>query len=336
MIVDRYYYNHLNSVEKELYAEIYKGVVNLADQIRLPFMSIEPDAMHRVFHAITHDNPHLYYFNQSKIEFGMTPVGAICMPQYLVKKENIQAYNGRIEKKVTEIVEELTLNNCDALEKVRRLHDYFARNVSYDHEALNTNKINRLIASHSIIGVFSKQKAVCEGIAKAFKLILNTLDIPCIVVSGDATRDGQRFGHSWNIVKVNGQAYHLDMTWDLANSCHDEVNYDYFNLPDEAIVKDHFDYGTVPKCDSWKDNYFYSNNLIYNSYDELKADLVKKLDSGNYVFRFRMSNNCNMEDILTSSRDFILSEASKRSIRAKIVGNFNDSQNIGFIKMLLL
>lgn len=40
-----------------------------------------------------------------------------------------------------------------------------------------------------IVGVLFYKTAVCEGIAKTFKFLLNALDIKCIVVKGKATDD---------------------------------------------------------------------------------------------------------------------------------------------------
>lgn len=43
--------------------------------------------------------------------------------------------------------------------------------------------------SNTILGVLFYKTAVCEGIAKTLKFLLNALDIKCIVVKGKATDD---------------------------------------------------------------------------------------------------------------------------------------------------
>ena len=57
--------------------------------------------------------------------------------------------------------------------------------------------------------------------------------------------------HGWNIVKVNGKPYHIDFTWDVANLKNGIINYDYYNLPEEAILLDHSGFTGVPKCTSF-------------------------------------------------------------------------------------
>lgn len=48
-------------------------------------------------------------------------------------------------------------------------------------------------------------------------------------------------GHAWNLVRLNGRWYHLDVTWD--DPIPDQagrLRYDYYLLPDKLIKKDHF------------------------------------------------------------------------------------------------
>lgn len=39
----------------------------------------------------------------------------------------------------------------------------------------------RLVAAHSIIGVFARKRGVCEGIAKATKLLFNAVDMDALL-----------------------------------------------------------------------------------------------------------------------------------------------------------
>ena len=263
MIGDRYYYNRLSDSEKNIYVALYKGIISLEKEIQ--FSKILPkEEIRNVFLAISKDNPHLYYFNQTHMDIHTTPYGSVLLPQYFCDRNQIEIYNKRIELCVTEIVSSLDLLNCTEFEKVKRLHDYFCLKVVYDHEALNTSKVNRLVAAHSIIGVFAKQRAVCEGIAKAFKFILNAVNVACIIVDGkaDLYKDG---GHSWNIVNIEGKPYQMDVTWDVANTKNNFINYDYFCLTDNEIAKDHFDFMCVPKCVCDKKSYFNVINTYFKT-----------------------------------------------------------------------
>ena len=52
------------------------------------------------------------------------------------------------------------------------------------------------------------------GISKAFKLLLNEVNIPCEVVVGYHQGDY----HAWNLVKLGTEWYYADATSDLGQS----------------------------------------------------------------------------------------------------------------------
>ena len=97
-------------------------------------------------------------------------------------------------------------------EKVAAAYAYLCENVIYDTTADNC---------FTAYGALVEGKAVCQGYALALMRLLEELGIPVDVVLG--TSGG--VNHMWNIARVNGQWYLLDVTWD---SDSDEVCYDYF------------------------------------------------------------------------------------------------------------
>lgn len=118
------------------------------------------------------------------------------------------------------------------------------------------DKISRVIASHNILGVFAYHKAQCEGIAKALKVLLNAVDVKCIVVTGNSVKSGQSVPHAWNIVNIGEEPYQLDVTWDIGamgQSKH-HIAHDYFNLTDELMNQDHKADSSLPECKSKKAN----------------------------------------------------------------------------------
>ena len=54
-------------------------------------------------------------------------------------------------------------------------------------------------------GALVKHKSVCEGYARAFKTVMDKLEIPCVLVQGYAQgADGGYEPHMWNYVQVDG------------------------------------------------------------------------------------------------------------------------------------
>lgn len=79
---------------------------------------------------------------------------------------------------------------------------------------------------------------VCEGIAKAVKVLCDALGIWCMIaICGNNPEKGIKYRHTWNIVRIDGQFYHLDATFDNSlGKCSvtgAEIRYDYFNLDDK-------------------------------------------------------------------------------------------------------
>ncbi len=90
------------------------------------------------------------------------------------------------KEELREIVEiSLDLLRVDEALREKRIHDYFCENIVYDEQGTKQETaFGRLVAAHSIIGVFARKRGVCEGIAKATKLLFNAVDMGCIVVPG--------------------------------------------------------------------------------------------------------------------------------------------------------
>lgn len=83
-----------------------------------------------------------------------------------------------------------------------------------------------------------------RGIAKSVKVLCDALGIWCMVaICGNNPEKGIKYRHTWNIVKIGGQFYHLDVTFDNTLGKHSlagqELRYDYFNLEDKKIFRDH-------------------------------------------------------------------------------------------------
>lgn len=279
MLTDRYYYNRLSSAEKTLYSSIYGAIVSLQASVILPGRITMP-TLSKLISAMSNDNPHLYYFNQTELKCQTTSTSTTVFLQYFFTASEIQKINKQVETAVNTIISKLSLEKvADELEREKRVHDVFAGKISYDYDAVTTKDNRHFATAHSIVGVFIDKKAVCDGIAKATKILLNAANINCIVVTGKSLLE-QREGHAWNIVRINNSAYHLDVTWDVANSTTKLTTYDYFNLTDEAIMKDHSEFTGMPACINTEANYYFANKLCFNSIEAAKKYVTQAATKG--------------------------------------------------------
>ncbi|MGN0805791.1 MAG: transglutaminase domain-containing protein, partial [Candidatus Coproplasma sp.] len=100
-------------------------------------------------------------------------------------------------------------------------HDMIIDSIDYARDE-SGNPVSESWA-HGVSGVFAKGEAVCEGYAKAFSLLLNVSGVENVYVTG--TSKGE--GHAWNMVKIDGEWYWYDLTWDDQPHLGDGIIYDY-------------------------------------------------------------------------------------------------------------
>lgn len=105
------------------------------------------------------------------------------------------------------------------MEKALYINDYLARNCEYDTSYSNYTAYDALV----------NQVAVCQGYALACLELADRLGLTCEVVTSDS------LWHAWNMIQVNGEYYHLDVTWN------DPVN-DYIGRANHIYLMKSKDY----------------------------------------------------------------------------------------------
>lgn len=126
-------------------------------------------------------------------------------------------------------------------------YHYLTENCSYDYamaaadgqdlvhmfdSVLYPDEINYMLTYH---------KGVCFEYALTYQALCYVLGLDCYVVSGNAGGP-----HAWNIVKVDGQWYQADATWDAGRS-----QYSYFLVSDRTmssrtVTSGYYDYPACP------------------------------------------------------------------------------------------
>ena len=293
MIGDRYYYSKLPESEKRVYREIYQGCMEHRDIIQISDSGDIMKSYPRIIHALMDDNPLLYFLNQSTIEIAKDAYGNIAvLPQYFFSAEKVTAYNQRLQDAANRIIYDLGLTEGSDLEKVRKVHDHLCSTVSYDFKGSDIQDVTRFITAHNVLGVFAHKKAQCEGIAKAAKVLLNAVDVRCIIVFGQAEdKTGAMADHCWNIVNIEGHPYHMDVTFDIGNGTEGCIAYDYYNITDSQIRKDHVFSTGLPKCTDKQANYFELEGLSFSSRRKLENYISSQVKGGSRVVYFKLTGN---------------------------------------------
>lgn len=148
------------------------------------------------------------------------------------------------------------------LEKIIAAHDYLIENCAYNwivgtwtaydntyNPQLYPKKDDEV---YSAYGALVNGDAVCQGYALAFKLLLDEMGINTVITSSDP------MNHAWNLVELDGEWYHVDVTWD--DPTPDRPNggsYSYFMLSDTTIEElgkekgqNHHGWERIKNCES--------------------------------------------------------------------------------------
>ena len=117
---------------------------------------------------------------------------------------------------------------ADDFAKAKAAYDYLIEHCAYDYDySGNSLQETQTTASYAD-GALLDHKAVCSGYSRAFKLIMDYCGIECMCVSNS--------DHEWNVVKLEGNYYHIDVTW---ADTEQNTGERYFCVTDEEIYKDH-------------------------------------------------------------------------------------------------
>ena len=291
MIYDRYYYSKLPDDQKQLYKAIYDGLHEMKPKITWTGKTITQDVFSNVLNAINMDNPHLFYVDFADIVAQQYFSRQDVIPAYCYTKDEKEIVFGKVKKVLQKILSKVCGKND--FQKALCLHDLLVKNVLYDKQAVqNLNRYHR--RSNTILGVLFFKTAVCEGIAKIFKYLLNALDIKCIVVVGkasDTSLPDCDILHAWNVAKLDGKAVHIDVTWDVNASDEQSVSHDYFALTDKAMAIDHEVKTFYPPCNHDDMDYFVVSNLLVKNKQDVTKIVANTLKRGDTAIEIKYDSN---------------------------------------------
>ncbi len=127
-----------------------------------------------------------------------------------------------VREKTVEILSEIISNDMNEEEKVRAIHDWIVLNTRYD--AGGTGR--------SAFDVLTLGRAVCHGYALTAFEMLREAGMEAVIIEGIPAMN-----HVWNMVKICGNWYHLDVTYDdpLPDAALG-IRYDYFLKSDDEMI----------------------------------------------------------------------------------------------------
>ncbi len=125
----------------------------------------------------------------------------------------------------------------DNLDKVIYLHDSIVESVTYNKTGGNQR--------YSLGGALGDKNAVCLGYAEALNLLLKESGFETDCVISDSVN------HAWSYVKLDGEWYHLDATWDDAttNEGKEITSRRFLLRNDDEFINDPITHGADMACE---------------------------------------------------------------------------------------
>lgn len=259
--------------------------------------NVNVDTLHEVFWDLYYagklpwnmDRTYSYTYDQD------TNMVQSFRPSYLDEDEySYELY----EQKVAEIIHATVFQGMTNWQKALSVHDYLVANTQYDESLTYYRGYDLLV----------RGTAVCNGYAEAYMDIMNRLGIPCQMVISDTMGDT---GHSWNLLQLEGNWYHVDATWDDPSpDTAGYVGHDYFLKTDEEMLSEgeegHHSWETDLTCTDtaysdgfWKD---VDSQICYLSAD---VSFLRRREDWTYYILSRNENTGDETLLYTIPTEYI-------------------------------
>ena len=254
--------------------------------------SLEFDQIYIVKEAVLADHPEAFWVMSSYTVRNNFHDGNYLVLYSKYSSAELSAMFEELRNEIIPILYRIP-DNADELTRETIIHDALVDGIAYDFEAAEADDSSH--DAFNVYGALVRKKAVCTGYAGAMKMLLNLVGIECRTAVGMS----KNTGHMWNQVRIDGDWYNLDVTWDDSSTDSDILysRYSYFNITDERLARNHkvgADYSEMKceytedevyvttelynfdleKCTSTKYNYYAMNALHFNAMTDAEVDVI--------------------------------------------------------------
>ena len=313
--MEAYYYQQMSKPQQAAYHAMKAGFTALSPGLSVP--RLENRELSDIFFRLRLDCPEIFYVTGFTYRFYPGADHVELIPEYLFEKSKIKEHQKALATRVEKLAR--PAKNMTALEREQYIHDFICQNVRYD-------KLKKPY-SHEIIGPLGQGVGVCEGIAKSVKILCDALGLWCIIAISEANPEqGIKYRHAWNILKADGQYVHLDATFDNSLGHDGIIRYDYFNLDDKRLFRDHQPViYPIPACTAGDHFYYREAKLSFTKVE----DVVKRAQMSirkDLPFVFHWRGGPLTREVLVQLVQALEESAQKRNRHAAV--SFNRPQAV--------
>lgn len=296
-------------------ARISNGFYQFEERICISDYNVLPEQIGDIFVSIIKNDPYLFFVD-NHLSYSYRKNGYVIelIPRYKVSYDEANKQIEYCRAEIGRIVSEISKLGGE-LERVLSAHDYLCKNYHYDMSLENDN-IYKFLMNGS---------GNCQGYTWAYMAILREIGVESEYVASDTVN------HIWNLVKLDGEWYHCDVTWDDPISDEDNslsISRKHFLCSDKKTERQgHIDWysanGTV--CTSEKYDSFDFDKAVHSWVLTGDADHSGKLELIDLLFckETYVSGICRSKicfECMDADRDGFVSRDDLSKMRTELLG----------------
>lgn len=203
----------LNANEQAAYDRVQTGLVGMETSVSLE-SPLTPAAMQKVVQYLISDHAEVFYLGGTFMSYTSSGTGGTrqftISFTYSYGQSTVAAMRERLRAAALSMTAQAN-GKSDLVKKELALHDALVEKCAYSVTAADNP--SGYPQAFTAYGALVDGSAVCEGYAKAFKLLLDNTGLRSLYVTGTADSGSESGPHAWNMVYV-GKWYQADATFD--------------------------------------------------------------------------------------------------------------------------
>lgn len=247
----KYAYNTLTAKQKKAYEKIFNTVSEYKQTIYFQDMGLTDKDIQYTYWAFDYDNPQFFWLGNGYRYMTMANEVYSLTVDYSRTKSQAEKIQPLFDAAAQKVIDK-ALAQDNLFDRVLVIHNAITEMTTYNAKAPSYKS--------EADGPLVYGEALCEGYAKAFMYLCQSVGIQCFCVAGYAGED-----HMWNMLQLDGEWYHMDATWD------DSGTYEYFCVPDSQMFADHTLRNTFPVPKATATKYSYSEVMGITTYTDVNS-----------------------------------------------------------------
>lgn len=253
----KYFLKELNDRESYIVCLLYQSMLNFEKSCDMPAGVYREDVVNLI-PLLEAECPELFHVDFSQdIRYSYSEASKEILKVFISYRLDADTYRNMLrqcESVIDGFIAD-TVGFSDA-QKEQYVFDAIAKTCRYTTEAAYAG---------TAYGALVSGRAKCDGISLAMKWCMEKMRIQCLCVTADCP--GEPVGHAWNIIRLDGAYYTLDLTMSVpaendSDTGVEEIVYYRYNVSDawaneRYVIHQYMErYAKIPACVSNAESYY--------------------------------------------------------------------------------